>query len=76
MCVLCFAPDDEYDDDVSGAGVCCQLSVEQSVPHLRMIGVSSMSLGNRTLCPREQMINVSFLVQNCTGLYTEGTLTG
>ena len=36
------------DDDVPGAGVCCRLPVEQSVPRLRMIGVCLMLLSNRT----------------------------
>ena len=43
MCVV-FVLDDEYDDDAPGAGVCCRLSVEQSVPLRRMIGVCPMSV--------------------------------
>ena len=50
VCVL-FLDDDDNDDDFDdfpGAGVCCQLSVEQSVSCLTMIVISFVSLSNWT----------------------------
>ena len=53
VCVLFF---DDVDDDVPGTIVFCQLSVEQSVPRLRMISVCPILLSKLTWCPREQLL--------------------